>query len=141
VTAAARLQRLRSIDDVLAEARGRIVRYSPEEAAARVAAGALLVDTRPAAQRAEHGSVPGALVIERNVLEWRLDPQSDARLPEATGHDVEVIVLCNEGYSSSLAADALRELGLVNSADVIGGFRAWAASGLPTTGGPDILDR
>jgi rhodanese-related sulfurtransferase len=141
VTAAARLQRLRSIDDVLAEARGRIVRYSPEEAAARVAAGALLVDTRPAAQRAEHGSVPGALVIERNVLEWRLDPQSDARLPEATGHDVEVIVLCNEGYSSSLAADALRELGLVNSADVIGGFRAWAAAGLPTTGGPDILDR
>jgi rhodanese-related sulfurtransferase len=141
VTAAARLQRLRSIDDVLAEARGRIVRYSPEEAAARVAAGALLVDTRPAAQRAEHGSVPGALVIERNVLEWRLDPQSDARLPEATGHDVEVIVLCNEGYSSSLAADALRELGLVHSADVIGGFQAWAAAGLPTTREPDILDR
>jgi rhodanese-related sulfurtransferase len=141
VTAAARLPRVRSIDDMLAEARGRIIRYSPEEATARVAAGALLVDTRPAAQRAEHGSVPGALVIERNVLEWRLDPQSDARLPEATGHDVEVIVFCNEGYSSSLAADALRELGLVNSADVIGGFRAWAAAGLPTTGGPGILDR
>jgi rhodanese-related sulfurtransferase len=133
VTAVARLQRVRSIDDVLAEARSRIIRYFPEEAAARVAAGALLVDIRPAANRAAEGSVPGALVIELIVLEWRLDPQSDARIPQATGHDVEVIVLCNEGYSSSLAADSLRELGLINSADVIGGFRAWAASGLPVS--------
>jgi rhodanese-related sulfurtransferase len=131
VTAVARLQRVRAIDEVLAEARSRIIRYFPEEAAARLAAGALLVDIRPAANRATEGSVPGARVIELTVLEWRLDPQSDARIPEATGHDVEVIVLCNEGYSSSLAADSLRELGLINSADVIGGFRAWAASGLP----------
>jgi rhodanese-related sulfurtransferase len=122
---------VRSIDDVLAEASSRITRYYPEEAAARMAAGALMVDIRPAANRAAEGSVPGALVIELTVLQWRLDPQSDARIPEATGHDVEVIVLCNEGYSSVLAADSLRELGLVNASDVIGGFRAWAADGLP----------
>ncbi len=87
---------------------------------------------RPAAQRASEGEVPGALVVERNVLEWRFDPASDARLPEATGYDVEVIVLCSEGYTSSLAADALRSLGLQRATDVVGGFRAWAAAGLPT---------
>jgi rhodanese-related sulfurtransferase len=135
VTAATRLQRVRSIDEVLAEARARIIRLHPEEAAARMAAGALLVDIRPAVHRDEEGSVPGALVIERNVLEWRLDPQSDARVPQATGHDVEVIVLCNEGYTSSVAADSLRELGLIKSADVIGGYRAWAAAGLPVSRG------
>jgi rhodanese-related sulfurtransferase len=135
VTAATRPRRVRSIDEVLAEARSRISRLHPEEAAARVAAGALLVDIRPAVHRAEEGSVPGALVIERNVLEWRLDPQSDARVPQATDHDVEVILLCNEGYTSSVAADSLRELGLVKSADVIGGYRAWAAAGLPVTPG------
>ena len=129
----------RSIAQVLAEARSRIARHLPREAADRVAAGALLVDIRPAAQRAVEGSVPGALVIERNVLEWRLDPTSDARLPQATGHDVEVIVLCSEGYTSSLAADALRDLGLHASADVIGGFVAWAAAGLPTVPGTGIL--
>ena len=136
MTAVARLQQVRSIDDVLAAARSRIARYYPEEAAARMAAGALLVDIRPAANREAEGSVPGALVIERIHLEWRLDPQSDARIPEATGHSVEVIVLCNEGYSSSLAADSLRELGLVDAADVIDGFRAWAAAGLPVEHGP-----
>jgi rhodanese-related sulfurtransferase len=128
----------RSIDDLLAEARERIRRLHPAEAAERVAAGALLVDTRPAAQRAEQGEIPGALLIERNVLEWRLDPRSATRLPEATGLDVEVIVLCSEGYSSSLAADSLRALGLTRSADVIGGFRAWAAAGLPVVP-PDML--
>ena len=121
----------RSIDELLAEARGRIARVSPEQAAARIADGALLVDTRPAAQRAREGAVPGALIVERNVLEWRFDPLSDARLPEATGYDVEVIVLCSEGYSSSLAADSLRALGLDRTSDVIGGFQAWAAAGLP----------
>ena len=135
MTAATRVRRVRSIDEVLAEARSRIVRFSPEEAAARVAAGALLVDIRPEVYREVEGSVPGALVIERNVLEWRLDPQSDARLPQATDHDVEVIVFCNEGYTSSVAADSLRDLGLVKSADVIGGYRAWAAAGLPVTPG------
>ena len=126
----------RTIDELLAEARSRIVRVTPHEAAARIDAGALLVDTRPAAQRAEHGEVPGALVIERNHLEWRLDPTSDARIPEATGYDVDVIVLCQEGYSSSLAADSLRALGLHRATDVVGGFAAWAAAGLPTTGRP-----
>jgi rhodanese-related sulfurtransferase len=125
----------RSIDDLLAEARSRISRLLPGEAAARLRAGAVLVDIRPAAQREQEGTVPGALVVERNVLEWRFDPASDARLPEATGYDVEVVVLCSEGYTSSLAADALRTLGLTRTTDVIGGFRAWLAAGLPATGG------
>jgi rhodanese-related sulfurtransferase len=123
----------RPIDEVLEEVRGRIDRLEPAEAAARMADGALLVDTRPVAQRQADGEVPGALVVERNVLEWRLDPASDARLPEATGHDVEVIVLCNEGYASSLAADSLRALGLHRATDVVGGYQAWVAAGLPTT--------
>jgi rhodanese-related sulfurtransferase len=125
----------RSVDELLTEARGRIERVTPAEAAARIADGALLVDTRPAAQRAREGSVPGALVVERNVLEWRFDPLSDARLPEATGYDVEIVVLCSEGYSSSLAADSLRALGLTRTSDVIGGFSAWAAAGLPVVRG------
>ena len=131
MSAPTRPEGARSIDELLAEARGRIARVSPEEAAARIADGALLVDTRPVAQRAREGAVPGALIVERNVLEWRFDPLSDARLPEATGYDVEVIVLCSEGYSSSLAADSLRALGLARTSDVIGGFQAWAEAGLP----------
>jgi rhodanese-related sulfurtransferase len=125
----------RTIDQLLAEARARLERVTPHEAAARVGAGAVLVDIRPAAQRAREGGVPGALVVERNVLEWRFDPASDARLPQATGYDVDVIVLCSEGYTSSLAADALRSIGLHRATDVVGGFLAWAADGLPTTGG------
>ena len=125
----------RSIGELLAEARSRLTRVTPAEAAERVAAGAVLIDIRPAAQRAREGEVPGALVVERNVLEWRFDPLSDARLPEATGYDVDVIVLCSEGYTSSLAADALRALGLTRATDVVGGFWAWKAAGLPTTGG------
>jgi rhodanese-related sulfurtransferase len=125
-----------SIDQLLADARARIVRVTPGEAASRIAAGALLVDIRPAAQRHREGDVPGAVVVERNVLEWRFDPASDARLPEATGFDLDVIVLCSEGYTSSLAADALRSLGLYRATDVVGGFHAWAGAGLPTTGGP-----
>ena len=127
--------RTRSIDEVLADARSRLSRVTPLAAAARVAAGAVLVDIRPAAQRAFEGEVPGALIVERNVLEWRFDPRSDARLPLATDYDVDVIVLCSEGYTSSLAADALRSLGLSRATDVVGGFSAWAAAGLPTTGG------
>ena len=128
-----RPQGARTVDDLLAEARSRIARVTPHEAAARIAAGAYLVDIRPAAQRAREGEVPGSLIIERNVLEWRFDPASDARLPEATGYDVDVIILCSEGYTSSLAADALRSLGLHRATDVVGGFSAWAAAGLPTT--------
>jgi rhodanese-related sulfurtransferase len=127
------LPRPRSIDDLLDEARSRIERVDPHAAAARIASGALLVDIRPAAQRAREGEVPGSLVVERNVLEWRFDPASDARLPQATGYDVDVIVLCSEGYTSSLAADALRSLGLHRATDVVGGFHAWVAAGLPTT--------
>jgi rhodanese-related sulfurtransferase len=128
----------RSIDELLADARTRIVRVTPHEAAVRVAAGGLLVDIRPAAQRVREGEVPGALIVERNVLEWRFDPLSDARLPQATGYDVDVLVLCSEGYTSSLAADALRSLGLHRATDVIGGFLAWQRAGLPTTGGPTL---
>ena len=123
----------RTVDELLADARSRLDRVTPAEAAARVAAGAVLVDIRPAAQRAVEGEVPGALLVERNVLEWRFDPMSDARLPQATGYDVDVVVLCQEGYTSSLAADALRSLGLHRATDVIGGFRDWRAAGLPTT--------
>jgi rhodanese-related sulfurtransferase len=123
----------RTIDELLAEARARLDRVTPTQAAARIADGAVLVDIRPAAQRSREGEVPGSLVVERNVLEWRFDPAGDARLPEASGYDVDVIVLCSEGYTSSLAADALRSLGLHRATDVIGGFHAWAAAGLPTT--------
>jgi rhodanese-related sulfurtransferase len=119
------------IDERLAAARTRLARVTPEEAANAAARGALLVDTRPVAQRAVDGEIPGALLIERNVLEWRLDPASDARIPEATGHDVEIIVVCNEGYASSLAAASLQDIGLHRATDLIGGFRAWKAAGLP----------
>ena len=124
----------RTVDELLAQVRGRIDRVHPEEVAARVAAGALLVDTRPWEQRARDGAVPDAVVVDRNVLEWRLDPASPDRLPQVTGYDLEVIVLCHQGYSSSLVADTLRTLGLVRTVDVIGGFEAWAAKGLPVVG-------
>ncbi|SHG29709.1 rhodanese-like domain-containing protein [Geodermatophilus nigrescens] len=125
----------KSVDQLLEEARSRITRVTPAEAAERVAAGAVLVDIRPQSQRDAEGEVPGALVVERNHLEWRFDPESDARVPQATGYDVDVVVLCQEGYTSSLAADALRTLGLSKASDVIGGHRAWVADGLPSTGG------
>ncbi|MBL7490252.1 rhodanese-like domain-containing protein [Frankia sp. AgB1.9] len=118
---------------MLARARAGLRRIDPVEAAGEIADGALLVDIRPAAQRAAEGEIPDALVIERNVLEWRLDPTSDARLPVATGDDLRVLVICSEGYTSSLAAAALQELGLHRATDVVGGYHAWAAAGLPTT--------
>lgn len=121
-----------SIDQVLASARSRLVRLDPEEAyQASSTEGALLVDIRPAAQRALEGSIAEALVVERNVLEWRFDPTSSARLPVATGHDLQVIVFCSEGYTSSLAAAALQDLGLWRATDIRGGFKAWVAAGLP----------
>jgi rhodanese-related sulfurtransferase len=128
----------RSIDDVLADARTRIRRLDPLQTREAVSRGALLVDIRPVWQRAEFGSFPGALVIERNHLEWRLDPASSAHISAATDHDVEVIVACQEGYSSSLAAAALVDLGLHKSADLTGGFAAWQAAGLPTAPGPGV---
>ena len=92
----------------------------------------MLVDIRPAAQRAAEGEIPGALIVERNVLEWRFDPASDARLPQA-GYDLQVIVVCSEGYTSSLAAAALQDLGVRHATDLDGGFRAWKAAGLPSS--------
>jgi len=123
----------RSINDLLAQARSRLTRLTPQQAWAAVQDGALLVDIRPAAQRAAEGEVPGALVIERNVLEWRLDPASDARLPQAGSYDLQIIIMCSEGYTSSLAAASLQDLGLSAATDLDGGFRAWAAAGLPVT--------
>ncbi|MFC5748366.1 rhodanese-like domain-containing protein [Actinomadura rugatobispora] len=117
---------------MLAGARSRLERLDPGRAHAESLDGALLVDIRPAAQRAAEGEIPGALVIERNVLEWRFDPASEARIPEATGYDVRVIVFCSEGYTSSLAAASLHDLGLTRATDLAGGFKAWQAAGLPT---------
>jgi rhodanese-related sulfurtransferase len=126
----------RPVGEILAQARGRLKRLGPEQAYDAMRAGALLVDIRPQAQRAAEGELPGALVVERNVLEWRLDPASDARLPDAGDYRRPVIVVCSEGYASSLAAASLQDLGLVNATDIAGGFRAWAGSGLPVTPGP-----
>jgi len=120
-----------TIDDVLAAARRRLDRVTPEQASAEQSQGALLVDTRTSEQRARDGVIPAALVIDRTVLEWRLDPTSPTRLPQATGHDFRVILICAQGYSSSLAAASLQDLGLVNATDVVGGFEAWKAAGLP----------
>jgi rhodanese-related sulfurtransferase len=120
----------RSIDDLLAEARARLDRVSPLRASRAAREGAVLVDIRPAAQRAAEGEIPGALIVERNVLEWRFDPASGASLPQAS-YDLEVIVVCSEGYTSSLAAAALQDLGIRGATDLDGGFRAWQDAGLP----------
>jgi rhodanese-related sulfurtransferase len=122
----------RSIDEILAAARSRLTRLTPEQAFAELSSGAVLIDIRPAWMRAAEGEVPGSVVIERNHLEWRLDPESEARLDLATGYDVRPIVICQEGYTSSLAAAALQDLGLARATDVDGGYAAWQAAGLPT---------
>ncbi len=118
------------IDRILDDARSRLSRMSAQDVPAALARGAILVDIRPQAQRDREGDVPAALVIERNVLEWRCDPTSDARLPQAVNDDVEWVVLCSEGYTSSLAAAALLDLGLHRSTDVIGGYHALKAEGV-----------
>lgn len=125
-----------SVDRLLAEARAGLTRLKPHEAAEAVRAGGLLVDTRPEYQRRADGDIPGAVVVERNHLEWRLDPRGDFRIPEAVHDRVHWIVICDEGYSSSLAAASLRAIGLVNATDVVGGFQEWRAAGLPVTPGP-----
>ncbi len=111
-------------------------RLTPAETQAAVAAGALLVDTRTAAQRAVQGELPGAVVIDRTVLEWRLDPTSAHRIAEAVGPDLLVVVACRQGYSSSLAAASLRAVGLPRATDLEGGVEAWIAAGLPLSDGP-----
>lgn len=114
----------RTIDEMVAEARARIDRVEPAQLATEMAEGALVVDTRCAAQREADGELDGAVVIERNVLEWRLDPASDAKIPEVDGYDTRVIVVCNEGFASSLVAATLQDLGLHRATDLVGGYRA-----------------
>ena len=129
------------VDEALAEARDGVDRLTPEQAWAELRAGALLVDTRTAAQRARQGDLPGALVIDRTVLEWRLDPTSPARVQEACGPDLRVVVICRQGYSSSFAVESLRRIGLAWATDVVGGVEAWLAAGLPLSTCPaDVRD-
>ncbi len=120
-----------TIADVLDRARSRLRRLTPAQAFAALGRGAVVVDIRPAAQRAAEGDLSLALVVERNVLEWRFDPASGAALALAD-HDLEVVVLCQEGYTSSLAAAALQDLGIHRATDVVGGYAAWLEAGLPT---------
>ncbi|WP_308013999.1 rhodanese-like domain-containing protein [Streptantibioticus parmotrematis] len=127
------LPRPHGIDELLARAREGLTRLTAHQAQAAAAKGALLVDIRYAALRDRDGTIPGALVVERNELEWRLDPQCPHRLPEAVDHDITPIVICNEGYASSLAAVSLQALGLHRATDLAGGFQSWRAAGLPVT--------
>jgi rhodanese-related sulfurtransferase len=120
-----------TVDDLLESARARIRRLGPHETAAACRRGAVLIDIRPTVQRRWEGEVPGAVVIERNVLEWRLDPASAHRLAVVTDHDREIVVMCSEGYASSLVAATLVDLGYTSAADLVGGFQAWRMAGLP----------
>ncbi|MGW4251750.1 rhodanese-like domain-containing protein [Streptomyces californicus] len=124
------------IDELLEQVRAGYERIGPAEAAEAAAAGALLVDIRYAALRERDGLIPGALVVERNELEWRLDPRGSHRAAEAVGHDLRIVVVCNEGYASSLAVASLRQLGLHRATDLTGGFQAWRAAGLPVDSPP-----
>ncbi|MFJ4283537.1 rhodanese-like domain-containing protein [Streptomyces massasporeus] len=120
------------IDELLERVRAGYERIEAREAYEAAQAGdALLIDIRYAALRERDGLIPGAHVVERNELEWRLDPQGSHRLPEATSHALRVVVICNEGYASSLAAQSLHQLGLHRATDLIGGFQAWRGAGLP----------
>jgi rhodanese-related sulfurtransferase len=121
----------RSIADFLADARALLNRVSPAGARAAADLGALLVDIRPSELRIRDGAIPGALAIDRNVLEWRLDPASPDRMPEMTSYDAVIVLVCDEGYASSLAAATMHQLGLRNATDLVGGFQAWRSAGLP----------
>ncbi len=123
---------MHTVDELLVEARRSLHRVTPVEARRAADAGALIVDIRPSELRRRDGLIPGALVIDRNVLEWRLDPESADRTPEITSHDQTIILVCDEGYASSLAAATLHDLGLHRATDLIGGVQAWIADGLPT---------
>ena len=116
-----------AVDVLLERARAQLDRVTPEQLAAEVAHGAVVVDIRPSEQRLRDGDLPSAVVIDRNVLEWRLDPTSPHRAPLDIDHQTRLIVVCNEGYSSSLAASTLRELGLSRATDLVGGYQAWRA--------------
>ncbi len=114
-----------SADDLVADARRHIDRTRPDELDEVAESGGLIVDIRPVGQRSIEGELPGALIVERNVLEWRLDPNGLHRLPDVTGFDQQVVVVCSEGYASSLAAASLRDLGFRRVSDLAGGYRAW----------------
>lgn len=120
-------------DDLLARARRRLKRLDPAAAHQAASHGAILIDIRCESQIARDGTIPGALMISRNVLEWRLDPASDHRHPQAPGLENQVIVVCDAGYASSLAAATLQELGFSRATDLDGGFQAWREAGLPVT--------
>jgi rhodanese-related sulfurtransferase len=120
-------QERNSIAKILAEARQSLLRVTPEMLSGERENGTLIVDIRPVEQRQRDGDLPGAIVIDRNVLEWRLDPSSEHRIPQVTGYDIRIVVVCNEGYSSSLAAAVLQKLGLHQAVDMIGGYQAWLA--------------
>ena len=121
----------RTIDETLAAARARLRRLTPAEAALAIGDGATLVDTRDGDVRAREGRIPGAVHAPLSVLEWRVDPDSGHQNPALAGKEDRLILICREGYSSSLAAIRLHDLGFVNTTDVIGGFAAWVAAGLP----------
>jgi rhodanese-related sulfurtransferase len=121
-----------TLDEMLASARRRIKRYAPAEAWAAAANGAVLIDIRCAGDRERGGVVPGSLHIPRTVLEWRFDPASPWRTPHVGGLETQILLLCDHGCSSSLAAAALRDIGFVDVGDVVGGFQAWRDAGLPT---------
>jgi rhodanese-related sulfurtransferase len=121
----------RGIEAELAAARASLHRVTAQQTKALIEAGGLVVDTRTEAQRRRTGQIPGAVVIDRTVLEWRLDPACPFRAEVARGYDDPVVVICAEGYSSSLAAASLQRIGLSRATDMIGGFAAWAAAGLP----------
>jgi len=110
---------------LLTQARTRFVRVAPEELANEQANGAIVIDVRPVDQRLRDGEIPGAIVVDRNSLEWRLDPSYEHCIAEITDHDIRIIIVCNEGFSSSLAAASLQDLGLHRATDLIGGFQAW----------------
>jgi rhodanese-related sulfurtransferase len=116
-----------AIDEVLASARARLDRLAPEDLERERLNGAVVVDIRPVEQRLRDGALPGAIVIDRNVLEWRLDPSCPHHLPDITARDTRIVIVCNEGYSSSLAAASLRDVGLTRATDLIGGYQAWLA--------------
>jgi rhodanese-related sulfurtransferase len=123
------------VEDLVRDARARLERITPEQAHAEHRdKGALIVDTRTFEQRRAQGLIPGALVIDRTVFEWRLDPAGAHHVAGVTDHDVRIIVICRQGFSSSLAAASLHDLGLSRATDVIGGFDAWRAAGLPVEG-------
>ncbi|MFI5836891.1 rhodanese-like domain-containing protein [Micromonospora sp. NPDC051300] len=124
------------VDALLEQARAGLRRLTPHETVETVRNGALLIDTRTESQRREEGELPGAIVIDRTVLEWRLDPASEWRIPEAIGYDREIVVVCRQGYSSSLAAASLQTLGLRQATDMIGGVQGWREAGLPMSDRP-----